>query len=161
MKGSAEGKAAGAKGKRWEDYILTWGTARSMLPLVRRIVRDLLEGQERHAQLLGEKELLDKKRINLPWRERARRYEIQDDIHAAERQVTDARAEFDRLGVILLSDSEGEVGFPTLVNDRRAFFVWRPSEETLEYWQFAGESDRRDIPAAWTKVSESEFRSRR
>jgi hypothetical protein len=161
MKGSAEEKASGSERKRWEDYILTWGTARNMLPLTRRIVRDIIESQKRLPLLHRDKSLLDSQHAKLAWRERARRYEIQEEIQGLERQIADARAELERLGVVLLSDSDGEVGFPTLVNDCRAFFVWKPSEETLEFWQFAGESARRAIPAAWTKIPDSEVQARR
>jgi hypothetical protein len=161
MKGSAEEKASGAEGKRWEDCILTWGAARNMLPLIRRIVRDIQECHKLYAQLLKEKTLLDGLRSKLSWRERKRRYDTQEDMLNLERQIADARGELDHLGVVLLSESEGEVGFPTLVNDCRAFFVWHPSEETLEFWQFAGESIRRTIPIAWTKMSESEVRAPR
>ena len=108
MKGSAEEKASGQEGKRWEDSILTWGTARNMLPLIRRIVRDIQECRKRHAQLNGEKSQLDRQRIKLSWRERARRYETHDDMLNLERQIADARGELDRLGVVLLSESEGE-----------------------------------------------------
>jgi hypothetical protein len=156
MKGSAEEKASGAEGKRWEDRMLTWGIARNMLPLIRRIVRDVQDCSAQCHKLEQVKSLLDDQRRKLGWRERSRRYETHEDILNLERQIADARGELDRLGVVLLSETEGEVGFPTLVNDCRAFFVWRPSEESLEFWQFAGESIRRTIPLAWTKMSDSE-----
>jgi hypothetical protein len=161
MKGSAEEKASGAEGKRWEDRMLTWGIARNMLPLIRRVVRDIQDCAVRYHKLEQVKSLLDDQRRKLCWRERAHRYETQEDMLNLERQIADARAELDRLGVILLSDIEGEVGFPTLVNDCRAFFVWRPSEESLEFWQFAGESIRRTIPTAWTQMSDSEVKAPR
>src|ERR1051325_9877844 len=109
MKGSAEEKASGAEGKRWEDCILTWGAARNMLPLIRRIIRDIQDCRKQYTQLLKEKTLLDGVRTKLSWRERKRRYETQEDVVNLERQIADARGELDRLGVVLLSESEGEV----------------------------------------------------
>ena len=161
MKRSTEEKISQTKGRSWEDNVLTWGTARDMLALVGPIVKDILNGAQRRTELLAEQVHLDRNRIKLLWRDRARRYEIQDDILAIERELTDARAELDRLGVALLDDREGEVGFPTLVNDRRAFFTWRPSEENLDFWQFEGEVTRRQVPPAWTKVTESAGGARR
>jgi len=53
------------------------------------------------------------------------------------------------LGLTLLDAEIGRVGFPTLVNDRRAYFSWRPGEEGLHSWHFAEESMCRPIPSAW------------
>ena len=57
----------------------------------------------------------------------------------------------DGLGVALLDVDAGRIGFPTLVNKRRAFFSWLPGEETLSFWQYADDGERRPIPASWTK----------
>ena len=61
-----------------------------------------------------------------------------------------ALAELQELGVELLDPAVGRVGFPTVVNDRPAFFSWRLGEEVLEHWHFVGETIRRAIPTAWT-----------
>jgi hypothetical protein len=53
--------------------------------------------------------------------------------------------------VVLLDDLQGRVGFPTLVNNRRAYFSWHPGEEGLHSWQFADEDIARPIPMAWLK----------
>jgi hypothetical protein len=161
MKRSAEEKASGMTGNSWEENVLTWGTAHDMLSLVRHIINDIMQARQRRVQLLAEQQTLDRNRLKLAWRERARRYEVQDEVVAMERNLADARAELDRLGLALLDEVEGEVGFPTLVNDRRAFFTWRPNEDNLEFWQFEGENMRRPVPPAWTKVTESSPRSRR
>jgi hypothetical protein len=51
--------------------------------------------------------------------------------------------------VALFDDLRGQVGFPTQVNGRRAYFSWRLGEEEVKSWHFAGESARRTIPASW------------
>jgi hypothetical protein len=38
------------------------------------------------------------------------------------------------------------------VNEREAFFSWRPGEDGLEFWNFAGDPVRRSVPEAWTKA---------
>jgi hypothetical protein len=161
MKRSAEERTSGIKGHHWEDVVLTWDTARQMIVLVSRILKDILQGNERRAQLAVEQEHLDEHRLSLPWRERARRYEIQDEIANLDRTVSESRDELDRLGIAILDESTGEAGFPTLVNDRRAFFTWRPTEENLEFWQFEGEPVRRPVPASWTKPVENGAGGRR
>ena len=62
------------------EVILDLPTVCKMLPLVQRIVAELLAVEQQHAQLLGEQESLDRNRRNLSWPERKRRYDIQDDI---------------------------------------------------------------------------------
>jgi hypothetical protein len=47
------------------------------------------------------------------------------------------------------------IGFPTLVNNRRAYFCWHPGETALQYWQFADEETQRPIPASWFKDLDS------
>ncbi len=153
MSGSTENQAPGASEKAgWQDAVMTWSMAARMLGLVRGIVHDIQTHHRRLAQLRPEKARLDRLRHSLAWPQRSRRYQLQEEIATAERLLQDALAELDNLRLAMLSLSEGLIGFPTLVNDRRAFFSWRPEEETLQYWQFAGEGARRPIPSAWVKA---------
>ena len=68
-----------------------------------------------------------------------------------DRGVADAVDELQTLGVSLLDAEEGRVGFPTMVNNRPAYFTWRPGEDGLHSWQFAEESVCRPIPLSWFK----------
>jgi hypothetical protein len=153
MNGPAENTAHGAfEPPDQTDTVLSLGTARRMLPLVRRIVADILRYQRRLAELLPEQERLDRRRRTLAWPERCRRYQLQEEVRAAEAQLQEVQAELEGLGVALLDRTDGRLGFPTIVNDSRAFFSWRPGEEGVRYWHFAGETVRRLIPASWTEV---------
>ena len=58
-----------------------------------------------------------------------------------ERTLGDALAEMEILGVSLLDSAEGRVGFPTVVNGRKAFFSWRPGDDGVRHWHFATEGD--------------------
>jgi len=152
MSGSRETRASEASDKRGShDRILTWIAANRMLPLVQRVVTDVLDCQQRLATMLPEKERLDLHRRELSWPERARRYQLDEDIAAGEGALRAAYAELDGLGVSLLDVDKGYIGFPTMVNKRRAYFSWRPGEETLSFWQYADDEERRPIPASWTK----------
>jgi hypothetical protein len=153
MSGSTENQAPGASEKSgWHDTVMTWTMAARMLGLVRGIVHDIQTHHRRLAQLRPEKARLDRLRHTLAWPQRSRRYQIQEEVNVTEGLLKDALAELDNLHVAILSLSEGLIGFPTLVNDRQAFFSWRPEEEALQYWQFAGEGARRPIPSAWVKA---------
>ena len=78
------------------------------------------------------------------------KYQVREEVAELERLLQEALAELEVLGVILI-DAEGSIGFPTLVNDRKAFFSWRPGEEGIRSWHFAGESVCRPIPNSWLR----------
>ena len=100
---------------------------------------------------------MDRQRRDLVWQERQRRYQVHEQVAAAEQHLQNALEELHNLGLALLEPEMGRIGFPTLVNDQRAFFSWQPGEDTLHSWQFADESASRPIPPSWWKVSESSF----
>lgn len=137
-----------------QETVLTLTMARQMIPLIQRIIQDILSTREDLNRLIPEQERLEKERRSLNWPERVRRYHLQDDITAVEKQHRQALEELDNLGVTLVDQARGQIGFPTLVNDRRAFFSWKPGEEKLKFWHFWGEKLRRPIPASWFKESE-------
>src|SRR5262245_29463030 len=152
MNGSTENRASGASKKPGgPDNVLSLTTARQMLPLVRQIVDELVSRGHQRERLQLEKERLDRQRHCLDWPARSRRYQLQDEIDDEERRMQDAAAELEALGLVLLDFELGKIGFPTLVNERRAFFTWQPDEGDLKYWHFLGEKMRRLIPAGWTR----------
>ena len=135
-------------------------TARRMLPLVQRIVDDILTDRKDLARLQPEQDRLDEQRRDLRWPERQRRYQVREEINALQRHLHEAVGELHGLSLTLLDADAGRVGFPTIVNDRRAFFSWRPGEETIRSWHFAEESACRPIPASWLKVGDISMTSK-
>lgn len=129
-------------------------TARRMLPLLRRVIADVLEQSRRLAELHPEQERLERQRRTLAWPERQRRYQIQEEIRSTEQALEQSTTELDTLGVALLDRVTGRVGIPTVVNEQRAFFSWRLGEEGVHYWHFAGETVRRMIPSTWLKAAD-------
>jgi hypothetical protein len=151
MNGFTENRASDASERPGpHDVVLSWGTSRAMLPLVGRIVADVVRDQLRLAQLTPEQARLDLQRQTLAWPQRARRYQLREEITDLEKDLGTALAELELLGVVLLDAASGLVGFPTIVNDRRAYFAWRPDDEDLDFWSYAGESTRRPVPEDWT-----------
>jgi hypothetical protein len=152
MNGFTENRAPDASERPGpHEVVLSWGTSRAMLPLVGRIVADVVRDQARLAQLQPEQARLDLQRHTLPWPQRARRYQLREEIVTLEKDLGTALAELDSLGVVLLDAETGLVGFPTIVNDRRAYFAWRPEDEGLDFWSYAGDSTRRPVPEDWTR----------
>lgn len=155
MSGSTENTAHSASDRFGAgDRPINLGTARRMLPLVQRVIADLLDGQRRLVQLQREQEHLDRQRRTLAWPERSRRYQLREEIADLELRIQDARAELDVLGVALLDAASGRVGFPTIVNGRSAFFSWQAGEDAIGFWHFEGETGRRQIPTSWTKAAD-------
>jgi len=152
MSGSTENRAHGASEKpARRDRGVSLAEAGNMLPLVRRIVADVVAGQQCVAQLTPEEEQLHRQRRALSWPQRARMYEMKEQIAAAERSRQEALAELDSLGVVVIDGEFGRVGFPTVVNGRPAYFSWQPGEEAIRFWHFAEEQQRRPVPVTWIK----------
>jgi len=155
MNGSSGNTASGAFEKPERgDTLLNLTTCRRMLPLVRQILNDIGQAHQEVERLHPELNRLDRQRRTLSWPERSRRYQIQEQIANTEQQLQQSLVELDGLGLVLVNPEACWVGFPTVVNGRKAFFSWKPGEETLKFWHFAGETVRRLIPQAWAKVDD-------
>ncbi len=130
---------------------LSLRTVHRMLPLVQRIVDDILAIQKALARLQPEERALDRQKRELTWPQRQRRYQLKDELAQTDLRLQGAMSELRELGVVLLDGDQGRVGFPTMVNNRRAYFSWHPGEEGLHSWQFADEDITRPIPLTWLK----------
>jgi hypothetical protein len=162
MNGSTEHRASDADAQLDpQQTILNLTVARRMLPLLRRIVTDILTQRRILAELGLEQETLDRQRHTLAWPQRQRRYQVHEEVAAARRHLEEALAELEVLGVALVDPAHGQLGLPTVVNGRLAYFSWRPTETTIQFWQFPGESIRRPVPASWSESSPSEGRKSR
>lgn len=154
MNGFTENTASGASERPdRRDEPVTLETASRMLPLACRVVHDILRHRGRLGELLPEQERLDRERRTLTWPERLRRYNLREEIASEEHDLQDALAELEVLGLNLLDPVAGRLGFPTVVNDRPAFFSWTPAEEEITFWHYADESLRRRIPGSWVKAA--------
>lgn len=152
MNGSKGYRAPDASEKSVESLpILSLTTVQKMLPLVERILGDYLASKHSALRLQPEEASLDRDKSSLTWPERQRRYEIKDKLATAEATMNAVVEELDTLGVVLLDGELGRVGFPTMVNNRRAYFSWRHGEDGLHAWHFADDETFRPIPAAWLK----------
>ncbi len=151
MNGSSN-RAFGSAGKsrRSKTPVLDLATVRKMLPLVGRIVEDIVSTQQRLNQLLPVQENLDRHRRDLVWPERQRRYAIHREVKECQAKLETALAELEMLSVQLVEPATGRVGFPTCINGRPAFFSWQPGELTVAHWHYEDEIDyRRPIPQDW------------
>lgn len=143
-------RATNPPGKpRKKTVTLDLPTTRQMLPLVQSIVSDIVSTRQAINQLTPEQERLDRHRRDLVWLERQRRYQVSDELAAAEQALTTAVTELSGLGVNLVDDEAGEVDFPTKINGRAAAFTWRLGENGVSHWHYQGEEQLRPIPQDW------------
>ncbi len=150
MSGSTGNKSFGAEQQTSSNpAVFSLTLAQSMLPLVERIVTDILHCQRNIAELQPEHDDLEQRRRYLDWPRRQRRYQVQEQLTQLESVRLEVINELRSLGVALIDPKRGRIGFPTIVNDRRACFSWRLGEESIRYWHFADDPTRRSIPSAW------------
>src|SRR5215471_690437 len=112
MSGYSKRASNSSKSSSRTEVILDLPTVCKMLPLVQRIVGELMAMEQDHSRLLTEQDSLDRNRQNLSWPERKRRYDIQDDICRAERARRDLISELEGLGISVIDPTFGRVGFP-------------------------------------------------
>jgi len=152
MKGHPKRASRPSRSQDRSGVVFDLPTVSKMLPLVRHIVADLLDVEQKLGGLLWEQDGLDRNRHTLSWPERQRRYQLQDEVSKLEQKRKDATAELADLGVAVVDVAHGRVGFPTIVNTKPAYFSWQPGEDAVGFWHFAGSDDRRrPIPVSWTK----------
>src|ERR1700751_2800544 len=122
MSGSRDNKASSAaENAPGPSKVFDLALARRMLPLVQQIGEGMLACHHQLVKLLPEREKLDRQRRTLDWPERARRYNLREEIAACEQTVLESESELESLGLTVLDEETCCVGFPTLVNNRRAF----------------------------------------
>lgn len=151
---STPNRASNPAGKpRRKETPLDLPTARGMLPLVKSIVSDIVTSRLTIIKLIPEQDRLERHRRDLVWQERQRRYQVGEEISAAQNSLTGAVTELNTLGVNLVDDQSGEVDFPTKINGRPAAFNWKLGDDAVAHWHYTGEELRRPIPTDWDGAS--------
>lgn len=140
-----------AKSRKAPANLFLLSQADTMLPLVTHIAEDIQARWQRLLELEKEQIDLERRRRDLTWPERSRRYAVNDEITSEQNKLRDSVLELEDLNVILVDPVVGETAFPTLVQGRKAYFVWRVGADVVKWWCFANEPQRRVIPESWRK----------
>lgn len=152
-KGKKPTKAA--KSKKAASTLFLLSQADAMLPLVTQIAEDIQSRWQRLVELEKEQIDLERRKRDLNWPERSRRYAVSDEIASEQAKLRDSVLELEELEVILVDPVVGETAFPTQVQGRKAYFVWRVGADVVKWWCFANEPQRRVIPDSWRKPTPS------
>src|SRR4029077_12410817 len=102
----------------------------TMLPLVTHIAEDIQARWQWLLELEKEQNDLERRKRDLSWPERSRRYQVSDEITSEQAKLRDSVLELEDLNVILVDPIVGETAFPTQVQGRKAYF--RSEEHTSE-----------------------------
>ena len=119
--------------------------ANRALPLVRRIVEDVVKGYARWREKVQEFEIATATRRADQTDPNADR--LQQEVMALAEEVHGSMAELEQLGVELKEPQMGLVDFPARVEGRPAYLCWRLGEPAVQYWheRDAGFAGRRPL----------------
>ncbi len=134
--------------------------ANSTLPLVRRIVEDIVREHRRWQEKLLELELVASTAASAVGGEGQggtapgeRVTEIERDAMAIARDIDAFERELEGLGIVLKDRRLGLIDFPGEIDGRRVWLCWRLGEPAVQYWHDldAGYAGRQPVPAAAVK----------
>ena len=122
-------------------------TANRVLPLVRAIVRDVVNDfrvlrgagrQQRALQAHHDDDALTLERID----------RLSGQVDEVSSRIEGYLRELEELGIELRDLETGSVDFPTIMNGLPAFLCWRLGEEDVAWWHAAstGYADRQRLP---------------
>ena len=139
--------------------LFTVEQANRTLPLVRRIVEDVVREHRRWQEKILELELVGRnaasavgaERVGAPPDERVAA--IERDAMAIAREIDVFERELEKLGIVLKDRRLGLIDFPGEVDGRRVWLCWRLGEPAVQFWHDldAGYADRQPLPAAALK----------
>lgn len=134
--------------------------ANAALPLVRAIVRDLVElacdvveRRERLAAIVG-----GRGRQETPDAYGEELAQVESDLERDTQRLQEYVGELLQLGVEPKSATDGLVDFPTMIDDRPAYLCWKLGEPEVLYWHEldAGFRGRQPLTAASLSSSSDE-----
>ena len=120
--------------------------ANQTLPLVRRIVEDIVVGYRRWCVRIDEFEIAS---INSrPEAPDHRAAELEREALALAAEIAGYERELAQLGVRCTSHGTGLVDFPAVLDGRPVDLCWRLGEPAVQYWHEigAGDAARRPLP---------------
>ena len=135
--------------------------ANRTLPLVRRIVEDIVREHRRWQEKILELELIASTAANAvaasgqpaPNEPDERVATIERDAMAIARDIEAFERELEELGISLKDRRLGLIDFPGEIEGRKVWLCWRLGEPAVQYWHEldAGYAGRQPLPAAALK----------
>jgi len=111
--------------------LYTVDRANRTLPLVRRIVEDIVREHERWQAAIARLDLLTSASTDTP---DVRIVALEREAQAIARDIDTFQGELEALDIQLKDRRLGLVDFPTELDGRRVLLCWRLGEPSLQYW---------------------------
>ena len=112
--------------------LFTVDHANRTLPLVRRIVEDIVREHRRWQEAIVELDLLvSAVRADLP---DPRAAALEREIQMVARDIDVFQGELDALGIQLKDRRIGLIDFPSEMDGRRVLLCWRLGETSVQFW---------------------------
>lgn len=124
--------------------------ANRTLPLVRRIVEDIVVSHQRWRERILELDLLASAvRADAP---DSRATELEREAQVLARDIDAFEGELHRLGIVLKDRRLGLIDFPAVVEGRQVWLCWRLGEPSVQFYHEldAGFGGRKPLTAAMT-----------
>ena len=112
--------------------LFTIDHANRTLPLVRRIVEDIVREHRRWQDSVVELELLGT--VSHPDQIAPRGAALQRKINALSRELDGYQAELERLGIQLKDRRIGLIDFPSELDGRPMLLCWQLGEPSVQFW---------------------------
>jgi hypothetical protein len=112
--------------------LFTVDHANRTLPLVRRIVEDIVRDHRRWQEAIVELELIvSGVRADLP---DPRAVALEREIQGIARDIDQFQGELEALGIQLKDRRMGLIDYPSEMDGRRVLLCWRLGEASVQYW---------------------------
>ena len=128
-----------------ESRLVSIEEGNRMLPLLRRIVKDITKKWELIIYKRTELECLEKgfdsTHGDLSEAEREAKIEgLKQDLNYLIDKINSYIREVEDLGCFVEEFKRGIINFPSLYNGRKVFLCWKPGDEQVKYWHELDES---------------------
>ena len=125
----------------------TLAEANRTLPLVKRIVADILSLHPKWRDLVSRYELVAAQ-AKPDWGESAEQLRLRTEIEVAARDINDYLLELEQIGCVFKGFDQGLVDFYGKLEGKEIFWCWKQGEERIEHWHDleAGYAGRQPIP---------------
>lgn len=125
----------------------TLSEANRTLPLVKRIVADLLALYPNWRELVDKYELVAAQ-AHPDWGESEEQLRLRGEIEAVARDIQEYLSELDEVGCVFKGFEPGLVDFHGKLEGRDIFWCWKIGEDRIEHWHEleAGYAGRKPVP---------------
>jgi hypothetical protein len=125
--------------------LFTVDLANRTLPLVTRIVEDIVSGNRRWQETIAELDVVSAEaRSELP---DPRLLALEKRARQLAEEISTFEAELEKLGIQLKDRRTGLIDFPSELEGRRVLLCWRLGEPSVQFWhdEHAGFAGRRPL----------------